>query len=209
MLQRIRKISERIKRSLLASPKTSKQAANQGSLWGMLDLEASPASEKKESRFSSKRPLEASAELEKYLSLDERFQICSDAKRVQNSYSSLTAKLLDELKQNIPANLALWSYERGDLDDQLRYLYIKPHNKTGFLIEETPSGWLICYADKISARSNFVRKGVPLEIAHYCQELVGRMSPRVLSLSLFSADYVPISLYEEKLKTFFLNAISV
>lgn len=184
------------------------QAANQDS-WDLFDLGGAHKSEiKKKLSPATKKPFEKTVELEKYMSLDERFQICSDAEIVKNSYSSVTTKLLGELKQSVPEKSALWSNERGDLDDQLRYLYIKPHNKTGFLIEETPSGWIICFADKISVQSKFVRKGVPLEIAHYCQELDGRMNPRVLSLSFFSADYVPLSLYEEKLKTFFMKAIS-
>lgn len=133
------------------------------------------------------------------VSLQNKYQVDSNEQRVDEVFSRLRTYLVERvetLNKQHRSPLVVFK-EAGRFPDGRPYLFFKPANQRGWLIERQGAGWIVTRAEKIIDRALFLRgtQDVWDSVVLYSSEQSN--SPRISS-SKFGGDLLAFTLYEQR-----------
>jgi hypothetical protein len=140
----------------------------------------------------------------KPLSADDRYRINDNERQVEEVFRRVVGTLVElcdqlsaEARRGLSGNFIL--REQGTTEDRRAYLFMKPMNEYGWLMEKSSAGWRISRADKIVGQNLFLRSNEdPWDIVTLWGDPLGERLMRVRSLR-FGKDLLSISEYERRL----------
>lgn len=86
------------------------------------------------------------------------YQPLSDVRAVDPYFERLRRAVFRETLTRGRGETPRFRAEHGRLSEKRPYFYLAPWNRSGFLFELQPSGWVIVEADKIVATDTFLRR---------------------------------------------------
>ncbi len=153
-----------------------------------------PASQKK--RQASARPVVKS----RPASLEQRYRLIEDStfgdeifQRLQNRFFTMANQGMTDSR-----GAKIVYKERGKINPDRPYFYLKPNGKSGILFERSGPGWVVSRAEKIVDRDLFLREGEILEHANVFLADDRTPLPRIRSDQM-SQELLAYSVYEQKL----------
>lgn len=136
--------------------------------------------------------------------LAERYRLISDEPKVEGVFKELAihlVQLCDEISGQARGSGAsrMVFRELGSTDDRRSYLFMKPMNEHGLLMERNGAGWRISLAEKIVGQSLFLRSDQdPWDVVTIWADPVGECLTRVRSLR-FGQELMTLAEYERRL----------
>lgn len=126
------------------------------------------------------------------------YQPLSDAQAVDPYFERLRRAVFRETTVRVPGEPPKFRGEHGRLAERRPYFYLAPWNRSGFLFELQPSGWVIVEADKIVATETFLRRYEPWDVVTLMQPDDGHGLVRLVSRR-FGGEALSFPVYEEML----------
>lgn len=137
------------------------------------------------------------------LSMD-RYQINDNERQVDEVFGRMVGGLM-ELCDSLSMNARRGKdgqvvlREQGSTEDGRNYIFMKPMNQHGWLMEKSRTGWRISRAEKIVGQNLFLRSNEdPWDVATLWSDPTGERLMRISS-SRFGRDLLSISEYERRL----------
>jgi hypothetical protein len=138
------------------------------------------------------------------LSLEERYRVIDDARHVETVFKRLAAPLMElcdavsaKARQQNSGRVVL--RELGTTDDRRSYVFMKPMNEYGWLIERGGAGWRVSRAEKIIGADMFMRSNAdPWDLVTLWQDPKGEGLTRVKS-QRFGHELMTVTEYERRL----------
>jgi hypothetical protein len=137
------------------------------------------------------------------LSVD-RYRIDDNPRDVEETFNRVVSGLMElcdrlsmDARRGLPGRVIL--REQGSTEDGRSYLFMKPMNEHGWLMEKSAVGWRISRAEKIVGQNLFLRSNeAPWDMATLWSDEKGEGLRRVSS-SRVGKDLLSISEYERRL----------
>ena len=138
------------------------------------------------------------------LSLEERYRVVEDPRQVEAVFKRLAAPLMElcdlvssESRRQNSSRVVL--RELGTTDDRRSYVFMKPMNEYGWLVERGGAGWRVSRAEKIIGQDMFMRSNAdPWDLATLWNDPKGEGLPRVRS-QRFGHGLMTVTEYERRL----------
>ena len=140
----------------------------------------------------------------KPLPVADRYRINADPRAVEDLFSRIVGRLMElsdrlsmDARRGLPGNVIL--REQGSTEDGRSYLFMKPMNEHGWLIEKSRTGWRISRAEKIVGQNLFLRSNEdPWDLVTLWSDPKGQLLNRVRS-ERFGNELLTVSEYERRL----------
>ena len=136
--------------------------------------------------------------------LEERYRLVEDDRQVEGVFKRVAGPLL-KICEEISANARTGGSSRvilrelGVTEDRRGYLFMKPMNEYGWLMERSGAGWRISRAEKIVGQNIFLRSDQdPWDVVTIWNDPVGECLTRVRSLR-FGRELMTLAEYERRL----------
>ncbi len=121
-----------------------------------------------------------------------------DPKDVKPSFQHFRSSVyeLTQKPKREPGQTSPFLWESGTLAGSRPYFYLQPWSERGWLVEESPKGWVISRAEKIASQSQFIRDRLAWDHVMLYQ---AENSPGMLKVSstLMGESLVSLALYED------------
>jgi len=138
------------------------------------------------------------------LSLEERYRVVDDPRAVETVFKRLAAPLMElcdavstEARRQNSGRVVL--RELGNTDDRRSYVFMKPMNEYGWLMERGGAGWRVSRAEKIIGAEMFMRSSAdPWDLVTLWQDPKGEGLMRVKS-QRFGHELMTVTEYERRL----------
>jgi hypothetical protein len=148
------------------------------------------------------------------MSLEDRYRIVDDARHVESVFKRLAAPLMElcdavstQARQLNSGRVVL--RELGTTDDRRSYIYMKPMNEYGWLVERGGAGWRVSRAEKIIGADMFMRSNAdPWDLVTLWQDPKGEGLMRVKS-QRFGHDLMTVTEYERRLVATLRDVLTV
>jgi len=133
-------------------------------------------------------------------SLEQRYRLIEDSTFGDEIFQRLQSRLFSMANQGMTDNRGakIVYKERGKINPDRPYFYLKPSGKSGLLFERSGPGWVVSRAEKIIERDLFLREGDILEHANIFLADERTPLPRIKSDQM-SSELLAYSVYEQKL----------
>ena len=94
------------------------------------------------------------------ISFQERYHQIENAQKIAVFFERFNAELKTAIKQISPRKTIF--IEQGRFQDGTRFMYYKPFNQKGLILETTSEGWTISRAEKIPTQEMFLKNTTDL-----------------------------------------------
>jgi hypothetical protein len=135
---------------------------------------------------------------------DDRYQINDNDRQVDEVFRRVVSRLVELCEQlSLDARRGGTGHailrDQGTTDDRRAYLFMKPMNEHGWLLEKSAAGWRLSRAEKIVGQNLFLRSNEnPWDLVTLWSDPKGERLMRVRSMR-FGQDLLSISEYERRL----------
>ena len=133
-------------------------------------------------------------------SLEQRYRLIEDSTFGDEIFQRLQNRLFAMANQGMTDNRGskIVYKERGRINPDRPYFYLKPAGTSGLLFERSGPGWVVSRAEKIVDRDLFLREGDILEHANIFLADDRTPLPRIKSDQM-SNELLAYTVYEQKL----------
>jgi len=144
---------------------------------------------------------------------EERYHVAQSAQDVDAQFQQLKSVLFaqcDHISEQARRNRGgkMIHREQGQTADGRPFIFLKPFNDFGWLIERSGAGWRISRAEKIISQQMFLRSNTdPWDIVMLFEDPVGEGAPRLKSQRFGNALMSPVVYEHHMAKSFILELI--